>query len=57
MLRSSIAVAPRVAAAHYALGLTLIRTKRIDEAIEQLKTASELEPDNPRYSYVYGVGS
>jgi Flp pilus assembly protein TadD len=56
MLRSSIAVAPRVAAALYALGLTLIRTKCIDEAIEQLKT-SELEPDNPRYSYIYGVGS
>jgi len=41
---------------HHALGLTLVRLKRQDEAIEHLRRAAELEPDRPRYAYVYAVG-
>ncbi len=33
-----------------------MRLKRQDEAIEHLRRAAELEPDRPRYAYVYAVG-
>jgi Flp pilus assembly protein TadD len=34
----------------------LVRLKREDEALEELRRAAELEPDQPRYAYVYAVG-
>ena len=40
---------------HYALGLSLIRQQRGDEAIGELRLASTLNPDNARYIYVYAV--
>ena len=41
---------------HYALGLTLTRLKRPDEAVSELHRAAELAPDQARYAYVYAVG-
>lgn len=40
---------------HHALGLTLVRLKRNEEALEELRLAAELMPDEPRFAYVYGV--
>jgi predicted CXXCH cytochrome family protein len=40
---------------HHALGLSLIRQKKGDEALVELAHAARLDPGNPRYSYVYGV--
>ena len=39
----------------HALGLTLTRLKRLDEALAELRRAAELEPDRARYAYVYAV--
>ena len=55
LLRQTISDTPEAAAAHHALGLALIRQKRYAEAISSLKRATELEPAQPRYAYVYGV--
>jgi Flp pilus assembly protein TadD len=41
---------------HHALGLTLVRLKRNEDALEQLRRAAELRPEEPRYPYVYAVG-
>jgi predicted CXXCH cytochrome family protein len=55
LLRQTISDTPEAAAAHHSLGLALIRQKRYAEAIGSLKRATELEPAQPRYAYVYGV--
>ncbi len=55
LLRQTISEIPEAAAPHHALGLSLIRQKRYDEAMQSLKRATELEPDQPRYAYVYAV--
>lgn len=39
----------------HALGLVLVRLKRTEEALEELRRAADLRPEQPRYSYVYGV--
>jgi len=56
LLRNAVRLAPQEAPAHHALGLLLIRENRIDEAVAELKLASEAAPYNARYSYVYAVG-
>ena len=50
-----MAVSPREAAAHHALGLTLTRLKKPDAALAELRQATELAPDNARSAYVYAV--
>ncbi|MDH3626766.1 MAG: tetratricopeptide repeat protein [Acidobacteriota bacterium] len=40
---------------HHALGLTRVRQKRYNEALELLERAVALSPDRPRYAYVFGV--
>jgi tetratricopeptide (TPR) repeat protein len=55
LLRQTISIAPNAAAPRHALGLTLIRAKRYDDALEPLRRAAELDPDQPRYAYVYAV--
>ena len=55
VLRTAIAASPRDAGLYYALGLTLTRLKRTDEAMAELRRAAELEPDRARYAYVYAV--
>jgi predicted CXXCH cytochrome family protein len=56
VLRAAIATSPQDAGLHHALGLTLTRLKRPDDALEELHGAAELEPDRARYAYVYAIG-
>jgi predicted CXXCH cytochrome family protein len=55
VLRTAIASSRPDGGLHHALGLTLIRQKRPDDALNEFRTASELEPDRSRYAYVYAV--
>jgi predicted CXXCH cytochrome family protein len=55
VLRAALVMSARDAGLHYSLGLTLVRLKRSDDAIEELGTAAALEPDRARYAYVYAV--
>jgi Flp pilus assembly protein TadD len=54
-LRRAAEVAPENADVHHALGLTLVRQKRTDQALKELRLASTLNPGNTRYIYVYAV--
>lgn len=47
--------APDAADVHYALGLLLVRQKRIADALQELAKAAEESGDSPRYAYVYAV--
>jgi predicted CXXCH cytochrome family protein len=55
VLRTAIASSGQDAGLHHALGLTLARQKRPDDALGEFRTATELEPDRSRYAYVYAV--
>ena len=55
LLRETLERSLDDAALHHALGLTLIRLGRLDEALASLRRAWELAPGEPRYAYVYGV--
>jgi Flp pilus assembly protein TadD len=55
VLRTALEIAPQVAGVYHALGLTLIRLKRPEAALEELRKAAELGPDQARYSYVYAI--
>jgi tetratricopeptide (TPR) repeat protein len=55
VLRSAIAIASNDAGPQLALGLTLIRLKRREEALQELRKAAELESGQPRYAYVYAI--
>ena len=56
MLRAAIATSSQDAGLHHALGLTLTRLKRSDDALGELHRAAELEPERARYAFVYAVG-
>jgi tetratricopeptide (TPR) repeat protein len=43
------------ASLHHALGLALVRQKRLGDAVAELRQAARLAPDQPRYAYVAGV--
>lgn len=55
VLRHGAKVAPDNAPLHYALGLSLVRQKNTEQAIDEFRQASVLSPDNARYTYVYAV--
>ena len=55
VLRTAIASSPRDAGLHHALGLNLTRQKQPNDALNEFRTAMELEPDRSRYAYVYAV--
>jgi Flp pilus assembly protein TadD len=55
VLRQGVAASPRDPGVHHALGLALVRLKRLPDATAELKRATELEPDSPRYAYAYGM--
>ena len=55
VLRSAIGITPNDAGLHHALGLSLVRLKRLDDALVELGRAAELDHNNARYAYVYGV--
>ena len=55
VLQAAILTSPREASLHYALGLELVREKQLDGALDELRQAAELGPDQARYGYVYAV--
>jgi predicted CXXCH cytochrome family protein len=55
VLTTAIASSRQDAGLHHALGLTLTRQKRPNDALNEFRTAAELEPDRSRYAYVYAV--
>jgi predicted CXXCH cytochrome family protein len=55
LLRITIQLAPQATAPQHALGLTLVRLKRLGDALGPLRRAVELDPDNSRYGYVYAI--
>ena len=48
-----MAIEPDNADVRYALGLYLVRKHDYPEALDLLRRAHELMPDNARYAYVY----
>lgn len=56
VLREAIARSDRDASLHHALGLTLVRLKQSDAALDELRRSAELDPERARYAYVYAVG-
>jgi len=54
-LRAALARDPRAPGVHHALGLALVRQKRMQEALTELGRASELAPDDARFAYVYAT--
>jgi Flp pilus assembly protein TadD len=54
-LRRALEIEPGNADVHHALGLGLVRRKLYTEALDALRAAHELAPDNARYAYVYAV--
>ena len=55
VLRTAISASPKDAGLHYALGLTLTRLKKPDDALTEFARAAEIEPVRARYAYVYAV--
>lgn len=55
ILQKSLAENPDAGALAHALGLSLIRQKRLPEAMARLEQAARLAPDDARFAYVYGV--
>jgi tetratricopeptide (TPR) repeat protein len=55
VLRKGLEVAPDSADLHHALGLTLVRAKRLPEALPAFARSTKLDPDASRYAYVYAV--
>jgi Flp pilus assembly protein TadD len=55
VLRSAIDAVPNDGGLHHALGLSLVRLKRIDDALVELGRAAELDRHSARYAYIYGV--
>ncbi|MGZ9112521.1 MAG: tetratricopeptide repeat protein, partial [Rhodoplanes sp.] len=55
VLRAAIAGSAGDAGLHHALGLTLVRLERRGAALDELRKAAELAPDDGRYAYVHAV--
>jgi len=55
LLRRALVSVEDSADLHHALGLSLIRQKRAEAAVEELRLAASLAPQNSRYVYVYAV--
>lgn len=54
-LRKAISLEPENAEAHHALGLLLVRQRDYPAALAELRHASELAPENPRFVYIYAI--
>ena len=55
LLRKAMSVDPKNADVKHSLGLFLVRQHDYPGALDLLRQASELAPDNARYAYVYAV--
>lgn len=56
-LREGMTKVPGAAALHHSLGLSLVRQQRKAEALRELRLATELDPANARYRYVYDIAA
>lgn len=56
VLREALSGAAQDASLHHALGLTLVRQKRNESALDELSQAASLDPSQARYAYVYAIG-
>ena len=57
LLRQAMVLAPGMAAPEHALGLLLVRNKQYSQALEHLRKAKNLAPENTRYAYIYAVAA
>jgi len=55
LLKSGISKLPDNATLHHVLGLSLVRQKKMEPALQALNEAHKLAPNNSRYAYVYAV--
>ena len=55
LLRKAMSIDPSNADVKHSLGLFLVRQHDYPGALDLLRQASELAPDNARYAYVYAV--
>jgi predicted CXXCH cytochrome family protein len=55
ILLAAIKAVPDDGGLHHALGLSLVRLKRLDDALVELRRAADLDGNNARYAYIYGV--
>jgi tetratricopeptide (TPR) repeat protein len=55
LLQQGLQRVPMSATLHHALGLARIRLQQPELALGSLKRAVELDPETPRYTYVYAV--
>lgn len=55
LLREGLDDRPDDAALRHTLGLLMVRGDRRDLALIELAAAANLQPDNPRFVYVYGI--
>jgi predicted CXXCH cytochrome family protein len=55
VLREALVRQPSEAAVHHALGLSLVRQRRLMDGVAALGKAHELAPANVRFAYVYAV--
>jgi predicted Zn-dependent protease len=54
-LREALTIAPDNAAAHFALGLVLVRQHQLPDATAMLAEAAEQDPGNAHYTYVDAI--
>jgi predicted CXXCH cytochrome family protein len=54
-LEQALKIDPKNGDAYEGLGLSLVRQKRMPDAMPMLANAAKLRPDVPRYAYVYGI--
>jgi Flp pilus assembly protein TadD len=54
-LRRALKVSPDSPVLHHVLGLSLFRQQRSKEAVDELRQAAQMDPNNTRYVYVYAV--
>lgn len=55
LLQQAVTLAPESPESQHALGLLLVRQKRLADSLPYLQKAAELDPANVRFTYVYGV--
>ncbi|MFG1361237.1 tetratricopeptide repeat protein [Xanthobacter pseudotagetidis] len=55
ILRETLPRSVAPAMLHHALGLSLVRQKRTEEAVKAFQTAAALAPDDPGFAYVLAV--
>lgn len=55
ILRRGLKALPQAPALYHALGLSQVRSKHYEAALQSLASAAQLAPDHAHYGYVYGL--